>query len=78
MMKIEQSGKLDKWIDANLKWIKDAFGEENVVSCVLLDEQRQEKEAAVQVADARTREQEALAELEKALAEARLKAQQCR
>ena len=61
MMKIEQSGKLDKWIDANLKWIKDTFGEENVVSCVLLDEQRQEKEAAVQVADARTREQEALA-----------------
>lgn len=42
----------------------------------LLDEQRQEKEAAAQVADARTREQEALAELEKALAEARLKAQQ--
>ena len=42
----------------------------------LLDEQKHEKESATQVADARTREQEALAELEKALAEARLKAQQ--
>lgn len=42
----------------------------------LLDEQRHEKESAAQIADARTREQEALAELEKALAEARLKAQQ--
>lgn len=42
----------------------------------MLDEQGQEKESAAQVADARMREQEALAELEKALAEARLKAQQ--
>lgn len=42
----------------------------------MLDRQGQEKESAAQVADARTREQEALAELEKALAEARLKAQQ--
>ena len=42
----------------------------------LLDGQSQEKEAAAQAADARTREEEALAELEKALAEARLKAQQ--
>lgn len=42
----------------------------------MLDEQRQAKEAATQVTDARTREAEALAELEKALAEARLKAQQ--
>lgn len=41
----------------------------------LLDEQQQEKAAAVQIADARTREQEALAELEKALAEARLRGQ---
>lgn len=39
----------------------------------LLDEQQQEKAAAAQIADAKTREQEALAELEKALAEARLK-----
>lgn len=41
----------------------------------LLDEQRQEKDAATQIAEARTREQEALAELEKALAEARLRGQ---
>ena len=39
----------------------------------LLDEQQHEKAAAAQIADAKTREQEALAELEKALAEARLK-----
>ncbi len=39
----------------------------------LLDEQQQEKAAAAQIADAKTREQDALAELEKALAEARLK-----
>lgn len=41
----------------------------------LLDEQQQEKAAAAQVATAKTREQEALAELEKALAEARLRGQ---
>ena len=41
----------------------------------LLDEQQQEKAMAAQVADAKTREQEALAELEKALAQARLRGQ---
>lgn len=41
----------------------------------LLDEQQQEKAAATQTADAKTREQEALAELEKALAQARLRGQ---
>ncbi|WP_289751100.1 conjugative transposon protein TraM [Bacteroides acidifaciens] len=41
----------------------------------LLDKQQQEKAAATQVADAKTREQEALAELEKALAQARLRGQ---
>ena len=41
----------------------------------LLDEQQQEKDAATQIAAAKKREQEALAELEKALAEARLKGQ---
>ena len=41
----------------------------------LLDEQQQEKALAAQAADAKRREQEALAELEKALAEARLKGQ---
>lgn len=41
----------------------------------LLDKQQQEKDAAAQIAAAKKREQEALAELEKALAEARLKGQ---
>ena len=41
----------------------------------LLDEQQQEKAAAAEIAAAKEREQEALAELEKALAEARLKGQ---
>ena len=34
-MKIADDGKLDKWIDANMKWLKDTFGSENLVSCVL-------------------------------------------
>ena len=25
----------DNWIDANMKWLKDTFGSENLVSCVL-------------------------------------------
>ncbi len=41
----------------------------------LLDEQQQEKAAAAEIASAKAREQEALAELEKALAEARLRGQ---
>ena len=32
MMKIVQIGKLDRWTDANLKWLKDTFDEENRVS----------------------------------------------
>lgn len=35
MMKIADDGKLDKWIDANMKWLKNTFGSENLVSCVL-------------------------------------------
>ena len=35
MMKITNDGKLDNWIDANMKWLKDTFGSENLVSCVL-------------------------------------------
>ncbi len=35
MMKIAQSGKLDQWTDANLRWLKDTFGKDNVVSCML-------------------------------------------
>ncbi len=42
----------------------------------LLDEQQQEKSMAAQATDAKRREEEALAELEKALAEARLRGRQ--
>ncbi|MCD8183449.1 MAG: plasmid recombination protein [Bacteroides sp.] len=35
MMKITNDGKLDNWIDANMKWLKETFGSENLVSCVL-------------------------------------------
>ena len=35
MMRIQDSGRLDKWIDANLKWLRETFGSENLVSCVL-------------------------------------------
>lgn len=35
MMKIANDGRLNSWIDANLKWLKDTFGEKNLVSCVL-------------------------------------------
>lgn len=35
MMKIYKDGRLDNWIDANLKWLRDTFGSENLVSCVL-------------------------------------------
>ncbi len=48
MMKIEQSGRLDKWTDANLKWLRDTFGEDNVVSCVLhMDEKTPHLHATV-------------------------------
>ena len=32
---IANDDRLDSWIDANLKWLKGTFGEENLVSCVL-------------------------------------------
>ena len=35
MMKIANDGKLGSWIDVNLKWLKETFGDENLVSCVL-------------------------------------------
>ena len=48
MMKIEQNGRLDKWTDANLKWLRDTFSEENVVSCVLhMDEKTPHLHATV-------------------------------
>jgi len=39
MIKIENEGKLDKWCDDNLEWLKKTFGTDNLVSAVLhLDE----------------------------------------
>lgn len=35
MMEIANGGRLDRWIDANLKWLRETFGNENLVSCVL-------------------------------------------
>lgn len=48
MMKIEQSGRLNKWTNANLKWLRDTFGKDNVVSCVLhMDEKTPHLHATV-------------------------------
>lgn len=35
MMKIQEEGRLDWWMEVNLKWLHETFGKENVVSCVL-------------------------------------------
>ena len=35
MMKLVEDGKLDNWIDSNLEWLRETFGSENLVSCVL-------------------------------------------
>ena len=35
MIKIQEEGRLDKWMKVNLKWLHETFGKENVVSCVL-------------------------------------------
>ena len=48
MMRIANDGRLDNWIDANLKWLKGTFGEENLVSCVLhMDEKTPHLHATV-------------------------------
>ena len=48
MMKIANNGRLDNWIDANLKWLKETFGNENLVSCVLhMDEKTPHLHATV-------------------------------
>ena len=48
MMKIAQEGKLGNWIDANLKWLRETFGSENLVSCVLhMDEKTPHLHATV-------------------------------
>lgn len=35
MKKLERDGKLDAWCEDNLKWLRDTFGEKNLVSAVL-------------------------------------------
>ena len=35
MMKIQEEGRLGRWIEANMRWLHETFGKENVVSCVL-------------------------------------------
>lgn len=35
MKRIEQNGRLNEWCDDNLKWLRDTFGKENIVSAVL-------------------------------------------
>ena len=48
MMKIALEGKLGNWIDANLKWLRETFGSENLVSCVLhMDEKTPHLHATV-------------------------------
>ena len=48
MMKIQDSGRLDKWTEANLKWLRETFGEDNLVSCVLhMDEKTPHLHATV-------------------------------
>lgn len=48
MMKIDADGNLDKWIAANLEWLKKTFGEDNLVSCCLhMDEKTPHLHATV-------------------------------
>lgn len=35
MMKIQEEDRLERWIGANMRWLHETFGKENVVSCVL-------------------------------------------
>ena len=58
--------------DDNQEEYESQYTEEDIA---LLDRQEKEKDLAAEAADAKRREQEALAELEKALAEARLRGQ---
>ena len=48
MMEIANDGKLGSWIDANLKWLRETFGDDNLVSCVLhMDEKTPHLHATV-------------------------------
>ncbi len=35
MIKIQEEGRLERWTEANMRWLHETFGKENVVSCVL-------------------------------------------
>ncbi len=48
MMALANGGRLDDWCRANIKWLHDTFGEDNLVSCVLhMDEKTPHLHATV-------------------------------
>ncbi len=48
MMALANSGRLDDWCRANIKWLHDTFGEDNLVSCMLhMDEKTPHLHATV-------------------------------
>lgn len=48
MMTLVSEGHLDDWCQANIKWLQDTFGKENLVSCVLhMDEKTPHLHATV-------------------------------
>lgn len=48
MVKLSDEGKLNKWIEANMKWLQENFGKDNIVSCVLhMDEKTPHLHATV-------------------------------
>lgn len=48
MMALANGGRLDDWCRANIKWLQDTFGEDNLVSCVLhMDEKTPHLHATV-------------------------------
>ncbi len=48
MMPLVREGRLDDWCRANIKWLHDTFGRENLVSCVLhMDEKTPHLHATV-------------------------------
>jgi hypothetical protein len=48
MKELENIGQLDEWVDENLRWLKDTFGEQNIVSAHLhLDEKTPHIHASV-------------------------------
>lgn len=59
MMKIQEEGRLERWMEANLRWLYVTFGKENVVSCVLhMDEKTPHLHATIVTAERQRRERE--------------------